>query len=356
MHTTKTIVNDFFAFFRGGLGKSCFFAQALQLSLVPIAVHALSESISRFFKLPSKSGSAPQARRQISFPFRSLGVKQGSGERGNGMRKQINPQSGTRLCRLSPDKWAGDAARARAAPGIERPVAEADGIRRRPVRLLVLQFPKHFFDGIRIQNRDRAVAVGARHILLQIDRRAAAGTAYLDDLGFQAAELDWRKAANELFFTQKLEKRCQPSMSLRTAVVAEVDAAFQIVHQQQCFGADRAAAFRRKEPPPVVAMLMDLPEQLNDGTRRQRAALQRLEPYGIAGIANVGLDLAHDFSLESFLVHGAAAAGTLHWRAAWLLRGMSVIETRRSLNSCESPDSSPGTPSAPGRRDHLPSW
>src|SRR5450759_5670146 len=143
------------------------------------------------------------------------------------MRKQIDPQSGTRLCRPSPDKWAGDSARARAAPCIDRSAADVGAIRHLPVRLLVLQFMKHFFDSIRIQNRDRASTVGARRILLQIDRRAATGAAYLDDLGLQTAEFNCRKAANELFFTQKLEKRCQPSMPLRTAVVAEVDAALQ---------------------------------------------------------------------------------------------------------------------------------
>src|SRR5450759_1834566 len=143
-------------------------------------------------------------------------------------------------------------------------------------------------------------------------------------------------------------------MPLRTAVVAEVNAAFQIVHQQQCPAADRTAGFLGKQPPTVVAMLMDLPEQLNDGTRRQRAALQRLKPYGIAGIANVGLDLAHDFSLESFLVHGAAATGTLHLREAWLLCGMSVIETTRSLNSFESPPISPDTPSTAVRPRRCP--
>jgi hypothetical protein len=77
MHITKSIVNDFFAFFRGGLRKSCVFAHALQMSLVPIAGHTLLGSLPRFFNLQSKSGPAMQDHRQIFRPFCSLGVEQG---------------------------------------------------------------------------------------------------------------------------------------------------------------------------------------------------------------------------------------------------------------------------------------
>jgi hypothetical protein len=65
MHTTKTIVNGFSHFFRGGLRKSCVFAHTHRLSLVPIAGHAFSENALRFFNSPSKSGPTIQEHQWI---------------------------------------------------------------------------------------------------------------------------------------------------------------------------------------------------------------------------------------------------------------------------------------------------
>jgi hypothetical protein len=133
-------------------------------------------------------------------------------------------------------------------------------------------------------------------------------------------KFQFSEVADELLFAQELEERGEPSVTTRAPEIRELTGFADIETQHQRGAAARTGLLRRLRLRNVVAMSVDLLEQLDHGRWRQLHAFEVIEPDAGTGEAQIELNGALFVLLERLRLHGLSAIGALKSRREVLLQ------------------------------------
>jgi hypothetical protein len=162
-----------------------------------------------------------------------------------------------------------------------------------------------------VNHRDRALAVTAYRLLLQVDRRAAVGA--MDRLHPFSQLVDLRRfeVSNDVFFAEELKERDEVAIVSRAAKVVEPGASLDVEGIHESLSAARARK-DRWESERRASVGAHQPNQLQRGSGRELKVLLSVEPKPAARMAGIDLDLSAVISLDAVLLHGLPAAGAVH--------------------------------------------
>jgi len=165
----------------------------------------------------------------------------------------------------------------------------------------LLVVAQRLFDGSRIKDGDRCPAMGASTVVPDIDRSAAAGTAYGADLDTELLDFGAIQLTDKALLDHELGEGDETAVLLDAAQVIEEAAFHPVLGGNQAFFTARAMQDIGQGMEGRITLGVQQFEQSDDAVGCELQAFVFVKPDAAAGKAQVQIDGAMHFARKSMM-------------------------------------------------------
>ena len=163
------------------------------------------------------------------------------------------------------------------------------------------------FDGIGVQNGNGCPAMGAGVVVADIDWRSATVAADGADTGGECGDFCRGQLPDKALFDHERRKGREAPMPLRAAVGDVAAGAHHVSALHQTALAARAIQVAGQRALGIVAMRVQVAEQIDHALRRHAQVLVAIEPDAVAGVAQVEFEHGAVVPADGLRLHRRAA-------------------------------------------------